>query len=106
MSVNKSKVSEFEEKMARAKAIAPAAPSKLVLVEGLAAPSKKMAETFPQKTLSAKLAEADYDKIEEVILARKKAGERSLTNKQAAREMVALWLRHYGVEPFDYDATK
>lgn len=103
VSVSKQQGEDFLAKMKEKAAAKPQAPLALVKQEPSAviAPAKKK-PSYSERTMSFKLAEADYDAIDEVIFNRKKAGEKTLTNKDAGREMVALWLRAHGVEPFNY----
>jgi hypothetical protein len=104
MSVSKQQSDDFLAKMKEKAATKPVAP--LALVKGTPAPEPpvpaKKKPTFSERTMSFKLAEADYDAVDEVIFKRKRAGEKGLTNKDVGREMVADWLTKHGMEPFDY----
>jgi hypothetical protein len=107
MSISKTQSEDFLAKMKGKAAAKPAAPLTLVKPEAAAQPAPvaspaKAKPSFTERTMSFKLAEADYDAVDEVIFKRKKAGEKSLTNKEACREMVALWLEKHAVTPFDY----
>lgn len=103
MSVSKQQGEDFLAKMKEKAAAKPAAPLNLKKPEPepVAIAAKKK-PSFAERTMSFKLAEADYDAVDEIIFKRKRAGEKQLTNKDAGREMVAHWLRKHGVEPFDY----
>lgn len=105
MSVSKQQSDDFLAKMKEKAATKPAAPLTLIKeAPAQAAPVQPMKKgpPFTERTMSFKLAEMDYDAIDEVIFKRKKAGEKGLTNKDVGREMVADWLKKHGMLAFDY----
>lgn len=104
MSVSKQQGDDFLAKMKEKAAAKPTAPLALVKeapIQAAPAPMKRK-PTFTERTMSFKLAEVDYDAVDELIFKRKKTGEKGLTNKDVGREMVADWLKKHGVVPFDY----
>jgi hypothetical protein len=105
MSVSKQQSDDFLAKMKEKAATKPVAPLALVKEASVqAAPVQPMKKRTPfsERTMSFKLAEVDYDAVDDVIFKRKRAGEKGLTNKDVGREMVADWLKKHGMAPFDY----
>lgn len=79
MSVSKQQGDDFLAKMKEKAATKPAAPLALVKEGPLqAAPVQPMKRRppFTERTMSFKLAEVDYDAVDEVIFKRKKAGKK------------------------------
>ena len=105
MSVSKQQGDDFLAKMKEKAAAKPAAPLALIKEAPIQADPVqpiKPRPRFTERTMSFKLAELDYDAVDEVIFKRKKAGEKGLTNKDVGREMVADWLKKHSMAPFDY----